>query len=482
MRHLTVLRLAVPVAAALLVAGCTDKSSGGGASASPTVGLADTAEPVWTVQAQLMNQPNVEDGVALAYVAQPDTYTLDVVAWDVKDGTELWRHEAAPGNDVPAGVSMVLDATESDGAKVVPYLVGDDSTGGTLLAVADLKTGTETRFGPAVWATGRPSVCDDTGVCLEGTFSGERTAHQIRLDEASATLVPSAGATGQPLPDNARWIGNGVFATNDREAPAEQLGYSVDGAVQWTRPYQEVFGPYTSSDGGWTWHRYDSLLVGVGNVSGTLVAGLTLENPTYRTVALEVSTGQTLWSTPGAPCGWDWPEKAEVLAICQETGTVTVNGDLSSGFDLDYADRTQHVVGIDLQTGEQRWRFPAQGEDPAVPDDGFPTYAPMGDYLVAQGSDGPALVEVATGKVTTLASDLTYLCDAHRDGATVALRRGGRTTRTDDYGRRVLRLCGSDGQPAAGAPWPAFFVRAAGQEVDGLSVVAVGDQLVAFRL
>ncbi|MCL2850294.1 MAG: hypothetical protein FWE61_09665 [Micrococcales bacterium] len=483
MRH-RYLRL-VFVTGALLLAGCTSKTPDG-TWTSATLGPADTAEPVWTVQAQLMNQPSVHDGVVVAYVARPELFTLQVVAWDAKDGTELWRHDAAPGNSVAPGIDMGVDVTESGGTTVVTYLVGDTVTDGTLVAVADLTTGAETRFGPAVWATGRPGDCDDdTGVCLEGRFSGETTSHQIRLDETSATLVTAAASTNQPLPDGARWIGPGLFATYDRGVPAEQLGYAADGAIQWMRPYQDVFGPFSSSDAGWAWQRHDTMFVGVGGVSAWFMNGITLENPTYRTVALAVDTGQTLWSTPGDPCVWPWSTEAEVLAICQSTGTITLHrdpdGKVTDDITVDYTDHTQHVVGIDLKTGTQRWRFPPQGDGPAVPDDGLPSYAAMDDYLVAWDREGPALVEIVTGKATVLAADQTYLCKAHWDDTKVFLRSGGRTSEADDYGRVFLELCGSDGKPVVNAPWPAFFIKAA-TEVDGLSIIAIGDQLLAFRL
>lgn len=226
MRHLAAWRLVVPVAAVLAVVGCTE-----GPDPEPTataVEVGDVADPVWQVRAEAMSQPHVKDGVAVAYLAVPDADAsvpevgpydtpvvpdvLTVVAWDAETGDELWRHAAVSGSSVSTdaddyGYGPSVAVTELDGAQVVHYLVGDPDSDGTQVATADLRTGTETRYGPAVWATSRPHSCESDprrGVCLTGTFAGETDAHDIQtrcrpVPNGSAPVCsPSKGSWGTP--------------------------------------------------------------------------------------------------------------------------------------------------------------------------------------------------------------------------------------------------------------------------------------------
>ena len=514
MRHLTVLRLAVPVAAALLVAGCTDKTDPGPPPTRP-VALGDTAEPVWTVRAAAMSQPGVKDGVVVAYVAVPDpqptdaaqayedydptTYRLQqqpdqvltIIAWDAQDGTELWRHDAVPGNDVHTSDDGYADApwvdvTEVGGSLVVDYLVGDPDSDGTLVATADLHTGQETRYGPAVHATNRPSSCDhdaETGVCLKGTFVDEPASHTIQLDEASATLVPGEEAQVEsPVPDGAKQLGSGVFAVDD------QLGYADDdGEVLWTRGYQDVMGPGSSVHGVWGWaRRDDGSLLGVGSLS--LVGPVDYDAATVmRTVVLSAETGETVWSVAGTLCNRRLTS-ADTLAVCVDSGTVSISDQVT------YSGHGRYVVGVDAATGAQKWRYPAEGDVPVVGDDSvLPAYPFLrsGNALVVEWTDNPQVVDMTTGEATALPSDSLLLCDSTWDHVYQAkLTVGGAGSAQRMHDRSVTEVCDTDGMPTEALSWPAYFVKAAlshdedddGKDDDGVYVVATPGQIAAFRL
>ncbi len=511
MRRPTVWSLVVPVAAALVVVGCAQDPD---PEPSPTaVAVGDVAEPVWQVRARAMSQPQVKDGVAVAYLAVPDpdapvpevtSYDtpavpdlLTVVAWDAETGEELWRHQAVPGSSVGTdsdgiGYGPRIDLTQLDGSWVVDYLVGDPESDGTLVASADLRTGEETRYGPAVWATSRPYSCDSDwqGVCLTGTFAGEADAHEIQLDLESGTLVPAPQdpAPANPVPAGAEQLNAGLFYVDG------QLGYADDaGEVRWTRPYEDVFVPGATPDGlsGWVARDDDGLLVGIGSVP-TTTAGEYDASTVMSTVVLSQDTGETVGSAPGLPCTGSWGSSDDRLPVCVETGTVTVPGDGSN--DLTYVDHGRYVVGLDVTSGEQVWRFPAEGDEPVTDDSGLVSPYPYVDadtYLVVRWSGPSQVVDMRTGQATSLGDDATLLCWSPWDGSTYAapFTVGGAGSGTRSHVRDVVEVCGLDGMPTESS-WPAYFVKAAffddedgdGEDDDGLYVVASPGQIAAFRL
>lgn len=511
MQHPILWRLVVPVAAALLVASCT--SSADPQPTSTPVAVGDTAEPVWTVRAAAMSQPYVKDGVVVAYLAlpeepDPDTWAADsatmvVVAWDAETGDELWRHDAVPGRitrgDSEVGYAPTVDVTELDGAQVVDYLVGDPDSDGTLVATADLRTGKETRYGPAVWATSRPYSCDLDpwrGVCLRGTFAGEADAHEIQLDLESATLVAVPPDPASPVPDGAERLGAGLFFLDG------QLGYADDdlGEVRWTRPYEDVLGPGSSPQGigGWL-RRDDGLLLGVGSVS-LETAGEYDAAAVMRTVVLSSETGQTVASVPGMPCSARWSTSYDVLAVCVELGTVTFPGGGSRH--LTYTDHRRYAVGIDVRTGKQTWRFPDEGDEAVTDGSGFASpypYVASAVYLVVRWAGEPRVIDTTTGTVTPLPSGTAFLCDSPWDRAYRAtMVTGGANSSSLTFERSVMEVCDIEGMPTE-ASWPAYFLKAAlfddddndghdedadhdGKDHDGVYVVAVPGEIAAFRL
>jgi hypothetical protein len=119
----------------------------------------------------------------------------------------------------------------------VPYLRDDPGSifGWQKLVIADAVTGTPLahEWGP-IWAVGGPGACAEAeGVCVTGWSDAERAADQrsFRIDVETGALSVDVE---EPSPASARFLGDGIFATDDR-APdgTEMLGYSADGAIAW---------------------------------------------------------------------------------------------------------------------------------------------------------------------------------------------------------------------------------------------------------
>lgn len=230
--------------------------------------------------------------------------------------------------------------------------------------------------------------------------------------------------------------------------------------------------------------------MGLGEVS-TEVAGQYDASTVMRTVVLSQETGETVGSAPGVPCTGAWGSSDDIVPVCVETGTVTFPGDGSNS--LTYADHGRYVVGLDVVTGEQLWRFPAEGDDPVTDGSRYVSSYPYVDvdrYLVVRWSGRLQLVDTLTGTVAALDDDTTFLCWPLSDHTyTSTFTVGGAGSATRSHKRDVVEVCDVDGMPTE-ASWPAYFVKAAffddedrdGADDDGLYVVASPGQIAAFRL
>jgi len=426
MRHLTVLRLAVPLLSAAMLVGCTegqDSRSTSSPEVSPQVlTWSDTVEPVWSVDARAGHQPQVGDGSVVASVLDPDSAIgWTVVAWDASSGAELWRTE---------GASSFL--AEVGGTTRVVYR----ANGSVMLA--DPRTGQA----QAVTAPDGVKVYEAfrcRGLCGSGLQGS--TPVRFRLDETTMTW--------EIAPEGKLRLGDGVTMSEPGTVMSAHFVGDAD-QPEWTRTFDDMFGQHADWERAygfnwWEWYGDHEVLLGMAKVGDTdeYVSGGFGHD------------GTTLWTVPGHPCDEIWSAEP-VQVVCQDSR--------GSG--------EESWIGVDVRTGEQKWRFPRDGSLATAPDPGLSRLAAIEDarYTLTWADDGPYLIEVATGASEALDGDV-FLCSVHR---------------TTDSGELladsdVMQTCDRDAN-AVEAPWPARWTQLAGaSDGKGRYFLATADQIIAFQ-
>jgi hypothetical protein len=167
MRSLTI---GVLLPLTFLIVACTDSSSGGrvgeaGSPSTPTTTSTQTpaegatATRIWRADIDVIGQPVMSGDTAVVLVRAPG-HQIDIVGFDVQNGSELWSHPFSPGFAPPGyamhpSVVVAGDGTESvvfqrpEGEVTaksswwIPLVAVDPATGETLVetqADRDLRT------------------------------------------------------------------------------------------------------------------------------------------------------------------------------------------------------------------------------------------------------------------------------------------------------------------------------------------------------
>lgn len=415
----------IAVVAVLTLSACSPATSE--PQPTPTAATPDFVtllDPTWTTEAALVGDPIDADGFVASYVAEPDG-TLDVVAWNATTGTEVWRDEAAVGM-IPKNEGITLGALDSGGKSFVTYVtsVEGDDTAWVRLVIAEIGTGTPTQIPESViWVTRLPSACTDgIAVCFTGNLEADGADPAIfRIDPKVGIIVPEPAAV---IPDGARRMGDRLFSTSDRSPDGvEQLGYAVDGAVVWQRPYTDVFAEGYSSDGGYNWQLSgsDEMIVGIGSYvdpnrldSGEGVVDLTQT----KAVGLDPATGNTVWtleSTSICTASFISPDFIDgLIPMCRfNSGTRTTAPGADGTLATTEAEIDIDLLGVDPLTGEIEWTLPlgGSGSPTTVTDAYFGTQSPFRPLDVA---GTVSLVNALTGDVTDLPADAVFTCTQPR--------------------------------------------------------------------
>lgn len=445
------------VLASTMLVGCTGKDEP--QPSGSTAPQAEAVTPVWSVRTQAVAQPTLVDGLLVGGVVDLDSPVGEsVVVWDAGTGAELWRHDGQDGT--------LFDV---DSQPRVAYLV--DRAGAWSVAVADVRTGEESlAAAPGGQQPDYLGTCDTT-VCIS-IYNGDYASSWFRLDPASMTLAPSQSSSGATYPE-------GISMSYQSGAVVVSYEGDADHAA-WTRPVTDMLGAGVSwygaySSAPWTWFGDREVLLG-----STSVAPYDTQfdrSQEYATGGF-APDGTTLWNAYGSPCssgkgGWT---TGEIQVLCVGTGTatyttVTKPGEFSIEPTVD--DTGSYLVGIDVRTGEQTWRFPDEGTFRYVT--GTNPFAQLVDdsEVLVRATDGTYLLDVATGNAHALDPDSVALCSQSV---------GQDTPPAGTVWRSVRRICGADGNPVVG-PWPAQWIRLTGvSDGKGRYYVATASQLVAFDL
>ena len=389
--------------------------------------LDEVATPDWSVDASVVGDPAAADGVVLAY-SRDAAGALQIGAWDATTGDPLWSDTAVTGA-VTVGVQASATIISDGDKHYAAYLRPGDDRDWQDLVLADLTTGTVVPLTDnRVWATSRPSACaDETDICFTGWKQTAYDAGRLnyRFSTAGGEIAPD---TDLVLPDSARLLGNRVYSTDSRPPEGtEMLGSSADGEILWERPYQDVFGAGTSSDGGWAWveETTTGLLIGSGGAfeaSRAEATEFTTDATQRSVVALDPETGATVWSIDGADfC--DLYVDAEARADGKRTLCVFNSGTTSvvkksdgSGYDSASTDFDVDLVGVDVATGEIDWTLPLGGDDyNGTSEDKKVTFASSSADRVILIDGESTIVNVITGDRTQPSAEAVYACNVKRE-------------------------------------------------------------------
>ncbi|RJT89647.1 hypothetical protein D6T64_06060 [Cryobacterium melibiosiphilum] len=402
-------------------------------------------EPLWSIDTELVGTPAVTEDVVVSYIRVHGG--MQIGAWDAHSGAELWRHAAVPGAQTH-GVEVSAKTVVVGDALFVPYLRDDPSSyyGWQKLVIAEALTGKPLPHDwGLIWASNRPGACSGAeGVCFTGWTDAESDADQrsFRVDVETGELSVN---TEERPPAAGRSLGDGIFATDDR-APdgTEMLGYSADGVIAWQKPYQDYFGPNSSSDAGWAWGYGSSsdIVIGQGRQSDPEhdgAAAFTRDLTAFTTVGIRRDSGEMVWTLDGVypACtaaglsyavvesdvdgGENGDGEAEVevdsiVPMCRiNSGSITFR-------EADGPDQAPPIdnldidlIGVDGKTGEIRWTVPLGAEEGSLfaRESAFFSRTPSRVLMVGTVA---TLVDLATGESQPAPKDGIFSCAADRVG------------------------------------------------------------------
>ena len=454
----------------LLLVACAPSSDGAAPVRLP--GGSDLVRPVWSTRVALVGEPVVREGVVASYVRGGAT-GLEVRAWSLLDGRELWRSAALVGR-APQGVEVSLGRVRSDGVEHVTFLAPSEDWRPSELVVAALATGVRKRVErPAVAVTARPDACGED-VCFTGWALGtqrlEEPARQLRLAVGSGRIRFD---DARPVPAGSIAIGEDLFVEQGAHGVPE-LVRVVDATTRWRRTYASVFGAGATTAGGWAWRRVGPLLIGVGGSAGVVRGGA------YRSdlgatsaVALDAATGRLRWRIRGAATCRDTDlgaaYRGRTLELCRYRGSPSApDRPHATAADVTYTGARVTRIGVDAATGEVRW---SQALVAAAALASGPSPVPSARWRPVLTAHGMQVQDRATGRITSAAPGTVVACATTRE----PLRTGSEDP--GDY------AAGTSVGPCSGRRWSRFAVMSAGIDAgNGRRVVLGAHTLAMFRL
>ncbi|MGF3054669.1 hypothetical protein ACQUSY_12035 [Microbacterium sp. YY-03] len=414
---------------AIAVLGTTALRSGcvGGAPQAESESAPPAAEPVpiaWqTDELDLMSSPVGAGDVVLSIVSTQRN-TLHLIAFDLETGEERWRQRVLVGTTAP-GVDISVSTLEKDGKTLVAALIPlrpDPWNGWGTAAVLDAATGENLTpdMHDQAFAGSRPSACGEAFCIVGWPGEGGETAVEFAFSPGSTSFVVAPPQPGSGYLEGGRFLGGYISASWPNGV--ETLSYGADGAIVWQRPYEEVFGPGTSSNAGWAWDDAQDWAVAIGigyphtprDISQP--ADIVRDMTDARAVGVQTSTGATEWTLEGlqwcAGVGRTRTDESEIAVLCRwNSGTRFSHWDGQSTSNVKYENVDIDMVGVNSTTGEILWELPL-GSDPSNYDERLDTGVPrvQGDSIVAKVDGELSAVDRETGKVTPVDSQTPILC------------------------------------------------------------------------
>jgi len=496
------------------LAGCgpasdTREPSGDGKDASatraePAVWSAgpETA-PAWEVKLDAASQPVVTDGVAvLAVKVRKDE--LDLVGIEVATGDEVWRTPYSPGpGGVPRGVTArpVLVPSANGPERVVfqrPPEKVDEKSGWELqlVSVDPASGGVVSESGERVRLLRAIEVCPDGhDACSIGDFDGEE--RRFRYEIETGRIVLEDWPTDELVHPDGAVSKSDLFVTyDDSDWEESTMGrLDADGEVMWERTEAALFGEGVSRVDQFSLEEEAGVFVGTvephqppgGPRWRPGVGPVERDYGEVRSVGVDATTGEVLWTREGVTtsCGWD--AAALVKSVSRHSAWCRVAGWTTGevGDDDHDADVTELALeGFDPATGEVTWSVdldPGSLEILQRDEDPRPLTAPG---RVVTGADGDSLlVDLDTGETYALPDGQVFLCAGWADYSDYGTPHDDAFSGMPELdGDPLAETCTAGGEPTTAPLAEAAVTAGAIDAGGGWYVVATESGLAAYDL
>lgn len=405
-------RVVALATAALILVGCAPTARAEEYAHGTTV--------VWEASGDLIGHIAVGDSVAIGYLR--GGARVEIAAFFLQDGRKLWATPASLGGNAP-GYDLNAMVLTLGGVDYTAFI----ESGSGRPVVVDAESGEAVPGGRLpLRAAMRPYRCDEA-ICLNAFPDGAGPYRTWRFVPGVSGVDDDADRT----PDHSRMLGNRIFATNDRAPEGqEMLGMiGADGEVAWTRPYEEVFGKWASSDFGWHWYDEpeaeattgDALVVGTGagldpdsrdrvRSGARVVIDLVAAR---HTVAL-AADGGTRWIRAGAqlcPAFLTAPPRDGVIVLCEAEGEQVTWTNADGTGESDWSRAQWALRGVRIASGEVVWERPV-GADAVYGDEAM--IVSDEESVIVETERGVLGIDRSTGAAREMDGEVVA-CLARRD-------------------------------------------------------------------
>ena len=458
----------------------------------------------WTSKDKLLSEAHVDEAESIVLAYTLDGKTPYLVARDLATGEEIWKEKSGVGN-TPSGIAFEVSVVENNGKKYVSLLqlVEKDKV---RPAVLDLKTGQRVSKDPGyLYNIDRPTECDNSWCTIAASPDTGGNIADYYYDWHSNSWKKAKKASEMPDPKKNLgdyYLGEGLSISSDQESGRSVLSYAHEGALAWSKDYEEIYDEHYSTGGGWAWETFDgeqSTLVGSGNRTFYQfeLGGRDFEwdmATDSMLVGLDPQTGDGRWSLPGA----DYSclgildlygvHTDSTLMTCQiNSGTAEVNVQDDGTAKLGGIKNFEgNFVGIDVHSGKKKWSFPMpdMADNELVKKLRLQQQFLAGDKsVVLPLAEGAQVVDIDSGKAVGIEQGLgqPVLCTMELEGVDVQ-RSGNDKDTANLLPATTVQSCDRDTRKKSDQlPLFAEFQRAGYQE--GATVVLEGEKgLTAYTM
>lgn len=448
-RLVRVLSAAALAATLTLTVGCSQIEelasgiTGGDKSTALSMLSKPAGNPMWSVEIQPAGTdgPLIVDETVVSYIVE-NGY-LYLAGFDLQTGEKLWSRSAATG----ASTHLPLEVfTAEDGTPLIvkrnPPEADETNYFHHPVEIIEVATGEVRKTTGLEWWTAPlwfGECLVSTSICIYGVKEGVElqdlglTENGVFTVNPNISVLPQFEMVLDANPDDDFIYGRGADGVN--------IGtYFRDGQSKWDIPVTELGLPE-----GITKREDANAFMGVSIVAQSFDEDeVVLVDATYRDLsggkalqesvvsALDMKTGEILWSTPGELCARG--------VVCEGENYLQENPDDGS---WGYLAGDFNLVGYDLRSGDKKWETATEAMVmyPDVP------WRVVGDHYAILDVEGSRkLIDLDSGELIEITEEQSFGCLT--DGPTFTHHRSSRPDLplVEDTNNHVSQACGLNGE------------------------------------